>query len=62
MDDIGFAGRTSTEFIENLEAVFQKIRAAGLKLSMGKSYFGVQENEFLGPTITPKALSPGKFR
>ncbi len=35
MDDIGIAGCTAPEFIENLEAVFQKIRSAGLKLSMG---------------------------
>ena len=42
MGDIGIAGRTASEFIENLEAVFQKIRSAGLELSMGKSQFGVQ--------------------
>ncbi len=58
MDDIGIAGRTASEFIENLEAVFQKIRSAGLKLSMGKSQFGVQEIEFLGCTITPSGISP----
>ncbi len=56
--DIGIAGRTGSEFIENLEAVFQKIHAAGLKLSRGKSQFGVQGNEFLGRTITPKGISP----
>ncbi len=58
MDDIGIAGKTASEFIENLEAVFQKIRAAGLKLSMGKSQFGVQEIEFSGRNITPKGISP----
>ena len=45
-DDKGIAGRRAPEFIENFEAVFQKIRAAGLKLSMGKSQFEVQEIEF----------------
>ncbi len=58
LDKFGIAGRTASEFIENLEAVVQKIRAAGLKLSMGKSQFGVQEIEFLGHTITPKETSP----
>ncbi len=48
MDDIGIAGKTAEEFIDNLEAVFQKIREAGIKLSMSKSQFGVQESEFLG--------------
>ncbi len=58
MDDIGIAGRTADEFIENLDAVFQRIRETGLKLSMSKSQFGVQEIEFLGRTITPKSMSP----
>ncbi len=58
MDDIGIAGRSAPEFIENLEAVFQKIREAGLKLSMRKSQFGVQEIDFLGRTIIPKGISP----
>ncbi len=57
MDDIGIAGRTADEFIENLEAVFQRIREAELKLSMAKSQFGVQQTEFLGRTITPKGIS-----
>ena len=58
MDDIGIAGKTADEFIDNLEAVFQKIREAGLKLSMSKFQFGVQEIEFLGRTVTPKRISP----
>ncbi len=29
MDDIGIAGKTADEFIENLEAVCQRIREAG---------------------------------
>ena len=58
MDDIGIAGKTAGEFIDNLEAAFQKIREAGLKLSRSKSQFGVQEIEYLGRTITPKGISP----
>ncbi len=58
MDDIGIAGKDANEFVENLEAVFQKIREAGLKLSMGKSQFGVHKIEFLGRTITPQGISP----
>ncbi len=55
---MGVAGRSVDELIENLEASFQRIREADLKLSMAKSHFGVQQNEFLERTITPKGISP----
>ncbi len=56
-DDIGIAERTAEEFMENLEVVFQRTREAGLKLSMAKSQFGVQQIEFLGLTKIPKEIS-----
>ena len=46
--------------IKNLQAVFQCLRKAGLKLSMGKCHFGVQEVDFLGRTITTKGVAPQK--
>ena len=58
MDDKGIAGKIADGFIEILEAVFQRIREAGMKLSMAKSHFGVQQIEYLGRTITPKGISP----
>ena len=60
VDDIGIAANTSEQLIENLRAVFQCLRKAGLKLSMAKWHFGVQEVNFFGRTITTKGVAPQK--
>ena len=46
--------------IKNQRAVFQCLLKAGLKLSMAKCHFGVQEVDFLGRTITTKGVAPQK--
>ena len=60
VDDIGTAAKTPEQLIKNLRAVFQCLRKAGLKLSMSKCHFGVQEVDFLGRTITTKGVAPQK--
>ena len=60
VDDIGMAANTPEQLIKNPRAVFQCLRKAGLQLSMAKSYFGVQEVNFLGRTITTKGVAPQK--
>ena len=60
VDDIGIAANTPQQLVENLRAVFQCLRKAGLKLSMAKSHFGVQEVDFLGRTLTTKGVAPQK--
>ena len=60
VDDIGKAANICEQLIKNLRAVFQCLRKAGLKLSMAKWYFGVQEVDFLGLTITTKGVAPQK--
>ena len=60
VDDIGIAANTPEQLIKNLRAVLQCLRKAGLKLSMTKCHFGVQEVEFLGRTITTKGVAPQK--
>ena len=60
VDNFGLAANTPEKFIENLRAVFQCLQKAGLKLSMAKCHFGVQEVEFLGGTITTKGVAPQK--
>ena len=59
IDDIGIAANTPEQLIKNLRTVFQCLRTifqclrkAGLRLSMAKCHFGVQEVDFLGRTIT----------
>ena len=60
VDDIGIAANTPEQLIRNPRAVFQRLRKAGLKLSMAKRHFGVQEVDFLGRTITTKGVAPQK--
>ena len=60
VDDIGIAANTPEQLIKNLRAVSQCLRKAGLKLSMAKCDFGVQEIDFLGRTITTKGVAPQK--
>ena len=61
-NDIGIAANTSEQLIKNLRAVFQCLRNAGLKLSMTKCHFGVQEVDFLGRTITTNGVAPQKHK
>ena len=60
VDDIGIAANTPEQLIKNLRAVFQCLRKTGLKLSMAKLHFGVQEVDFLGRTKTTKGVAPQK--
>ena len=60
VDDIGIAANTPEQLIKNLRAVFQYLRKAGLKLSMAKCHFGVQEVDFFVRTITTKGVAPQK--
>ena len=60
VDDIGIAANTPKQLIKNLQAIFQCLRKAGLKLSMANCHFGVQEVDFLGRTITTNGVAPQK--
>ena len=62
VDDIGIAVKTPEQLIKKLGAVFQCLRKAGLKLSMAKCHFGVQEVDFLGRTITTKGSCTSKTK
>ena len=60
VDDFGIASNTPEQLIKNLRAVFQCQRKTGLKLSMAKCHFGLQEVYFLGRTKTTKGVAPQK--
>ena len=57
VDDIGVAAHNVDELVANIEAVFQQIQKAGLKLSMSKCAFGHPKIEFLGRSITTKGVA-----
>ena len=60
VEDIGRAANTPQQVIRNLRAVFHRPRKAGLKLSMPKCPFRVQEVDFFGRTIKTKGVAPQK--
>ena len=56
-DDIGNAANNATDLIQNIRAVFQSVRNAGLELTIENCHFGVKQVEFLGRTISSEGTS-----
>ena len=57
MDDIIIFSDTKEEHLKRLEAVFQKLHAAGLKLKPSKCFFFREEIEYLGHVVSGKGIS-----
>ena len=57
LDDIIVFSDTKEEHIKRLEAVFQKLMAAGLKLKPTKCFFFRKEIEYLGHVVSGKGIS-----
>ena len=62
MDDIGIAANKATDLIQNILAVFQCIRQAGLKPTIEKCHSRVRQVEFLGRTISSEGVSPQAWK
>ena len=60
VDDIGVFANTPEQLIKNLRAVFQCLQKAGLKHSMAKCHFVVQEVDFFGRIIPTMGVGPQK--
>ena len=58
VDDIGIAANNATDLTRNIQAVFQCIRNAGLKLTIEKCQLGVRQIKFLGRTLSSEGVSP----
>ena len=58
VDDIGIAANTPAEPKNNIKAVVNCIRKAGLKLTIEKCHFGVKQVDFLGRTVTTNGIAP----
>ena len=59
IDDLLLITKGSWEdYLEKLEKVLVKLEKAGLKVNMGKSFFGQHELEYLGYWITRKGIMP----
>ena len=57
LDDIIIFSDTKEEHLKILEAVFQKLCAAGLKLKPSKCFFFREEIEYLGHVVSGKGIS-----
>ena len=60
VDDFGIAANTPEQLIKNLRAVFQCLRKAGLKLSLAKCHFRVQQVAFLWMNNNNQGICPTK--
>ena len=58
VDDIDLAENDAKQLCTNIRTVLECIRKAGLKLSMSKCHFGVEQLDFLGQIITPNGVAP----
>ena len=58
VDEVGIAANIATDLRRNIQAVFQCIRKAGLKLTFGGCHFGVRQVQFLGRTNSSEGVSP----
>ena len=57
LDDIIIFSDTQEEHLKRLEAVFQKLAAAGLKLKPSKCFFFREEIEYLGHVVSGKGIA-----
>ena len=57
LDDIIIFSDTQEEHLKRLEAVFQKLSAAGLKLKPSKCFFFREEIEYLGHVVSGKGVA-----
>ena len=57
LDDIIIFSDTKEEHLKRLEAVFQKLCAAGVKLKPSKCFFFREEIEYLGHVLSGKGIS-----
>ena len=64
LDDIIVFSRTPEEHLRSLKAVFEKLRAAGLKLKPSKCEFFKQEIKYLGHVVSKEGVStdPDKIK
>ena len=64
LDDVIVIGRSFAEHLQNLQAVFQRLRQAGLKLKPRKCTFFQQEVQYLGHIVSREGIAtdPGKVQ
>ena len=62
IDDIAIIGQTHDQHLEQLEAVFGRLRKYGFKLRLSKLQIATAELNYLGHNITKKGIRPGQAK
>jgi hypothetical protein len=57
LDDVCVYSRTMEEHLEHMRLVLQRFKEEGLKLRLKKCFFGLQEMEYLGYTVSAGRIS-----
>ncbi len=60
IDDLLVHTATHDEHLNMLEKVFERLHANHLKVYLEKCVFGNQEMSYLGFTLTPEGINPGR--
>jgi hypothetical protein len=60
IDDLLVHTQTHEEHIQVLEKVLERLHTNNLKINLEKCYFGNKEVSYLGFTLTPASIKPGK--
>ena len=58
LDDIIIFSKDEEEHLEHLRIIFQRLKAAGLKLKRSKCDFMKRHIQYLGHLISPKGIQP----
>ena len=62
LDDVIIFSSTFEQHLECLASVFDRLRAAGLKLKAKKCHFAQEHVTYLGHVITTKGIEPDKSK
>ena len=60
IDDLLVHTNTHEDHVKVLEQVLQRLHSHNLKFNLDKCFFGNKEVSYLGFTLTPEGIKPGK--
>jgi Mg2+ and Co2+ transporter CorA len=60
IDDLLVHTQTHEDHLKILDQVLQRLHSNNLKINLDKCFFGNQEVSYLGFTLTPEGIKPGK--
>ncbi len=62
IDDLLIHTKTHEDHLKVLEQVLQRLHSHNLKINLDKCFFSNKEVSYLGFTLTPEGIKPGKYK